>query len=481
MTNGKEIKNSEKPRKEEQLGRLKASSFRSSIIGPYAHEEGQSTVASGQAAHSEGRETVAKGFASHAEGDFSLASGPAAHAEGYSLAKGSSSHSEGRDTMAEGNYSHAEGQETAAKAIRAHAEGGYTVASAEASHAEGSLSSAKGIASHTEGGTTIASGVASHAEGQRTNAEGLAAHAEGEATIASKEASHAEGEGTQALSIASHAEGKDTTANFIYSHAEGLNTTASGLASHAEGFGTKANGFFSHAEGRGTSTNNLSGAHIMGNFGNATDSLSWHLANGTNNTNQSLAAKILNNGTGIADNGWVTGNADYAEMFETVDEQLIDVGYFVTFDGESDKIRKANATDDYILGIVSANPAILADSGELRWKNKYVTDRWGKIQYHEAVIPAETDKDGNLTIPEHTEIQPILNPDWDHTREYIPRSMRTEWAAIGLLGKLPVRDDGTCKPGKYCIPNDEGIATYSNKGYRVMKRTGPNQIWVLIK
>ncbi|MGM0879291.1 MAG: peptidase G2 autoproteolytic cleavage domain-containing protein, partial [Bacillota bacterium] len=182
----------------------------------------------------------------------------------------------------------------------------------------------------------------------------------------------------------------------------------------------------------------------------------------------------------FVDGMFVPGGADYAEMFETTDGNPIDVGYFVTFDDESEKIRKATTTDDYILGIVSADPAVLADSRELRWKDKYVTDEWGRVQYHDIVIPAEKDKDGNVIMPERTEKQPILNPDWDHTREYIPRLERPEWVAVGLLGKLLVRDDGTCKVGGYCKPNVEGIATASNKGYRVMKRTGENQILVLL-
>ncbi|WP_101842724.1 SHOCT domain-containing protein [Halobacillus sp. Marseille-P3879] len=31
----------------------------------------------------------------------------------------------------------------------------------------------------------------------------------------------------------------------------------------------------------------------------------------------------------------------------------------------------------------------------------------------------------------------------------------------------------------YCRPNDEGIATHAERGYFVLKRTGPNQILVL--
>lgn len=36
---------------------------------------------------------------------------------------------------------------------------------------------------------------------------------------------------------------------------------------------------------------------------------------------------------------------------------------------------------------------------------------------------------------------------------YIPRSQRKEWAQIGLLGKIYVRDDGTCVVGGKCDCN----------------------------
>ena len=49
-----------------------------------------------------------------------------------------------------------------------------------------------------------------------------------------------------------------------------------------------------------------------------------------------------------------------------------------------------------------------------------------------------------------------------------------------MLGKLLVRDDGTCQVNGYCKPNNEGIATAADHGYRVMKRTGPNQVLVLL-
>ena len=35
--------------------------------------------------------------------------------------------------------------------------------------------------------------------------------------------------------------------------------------------------------------------------------------------------------------------------------------------------------------------------------------------------------------------QPKINPEYDETKEYIPRSERPEWCCVGLLGQLPLR------------------------------------------
>lgn len=364
------------------------------------------------------------------------------------------------------NRAHTEGCNTIARGTCSHAEGAGTIANQLSSHAEGNQTTANGESSHAEGAGTQANKLASHAEGIQTTAEGVASHAEGEGTIASGEASHVEGVSSRASANASHAEGLGTTASGDYSHAEGLLTTASG--------------HYSHAEGLYTSTNNHFGSHIMGQFGDACANLSWFMANGSNLSTKSISAAIFNNGNAHF-NSTTTPLCDFAEMFETFDGEPIDVGYFVTFDGDSDKIRKATANDDYILGIISATPAIIAGTSEFAWSNKYVMDQWGRVQYHDVTVPAVMDKDGRVIIPERIESQPVLNPEWKKTREYIPRSKRPEWVAVGLLGQLLVRDDGTSKAGSYCKSNNEGIATAFNTGYRVIKRTGPNQVLVLLK
>lgn len=138
----------------------------------------------------------------------------------------------------------------------------------------------------------------------------------------------------------------------------------------------------------------------------------------------------------------------------------------MTIDGASKKIRKADASDTYILGIVSATAGIIGDTGELRWKNKYITDKWGRIQYHEVTVPERIDEKCNVLVQAHTETHPILNPQWDANREYVSRLKRPEWVAVGLLGKLLLRDDGICQVGGYCHPMDGGVTTASQDGYR---------------
>lgn len=342
-----------------------------------------------------------------------------------------------------------------------------------ASHAEGQGTRTETDNAHAEGLNTTASGDASHAEGIGNTASGRAAHVEGCASdifgdfpnIANGDSSHAEGLGTEASGAAAHA--------------EGFQTVASGDDSHAEGFATEASGDNSHAEGLSNNTAGFANSHIMGRYGDANEANSWFIGNGTSNMAKGLGAKW----SGLTFDMFVDGMylspaADYAEMFETVDGNLIDVGYFVTTKGK--KIRKATASDRFILGITSATPSLLGNSAGLNWQGKYVTDEWGRKKYHEVEIPAIKDNEGNVIVPERKEMQVIINPTWNPNEKYIPRTERPEWVAVGLIGQVLVRDDNTCEVDSYCMPNDQGIATKASQGYRVLERTGPNQILVLL-
>jgi hypothetical protein len=386
----------------------------------------------------------------------------------------------GADTVASGDNSFAQGIRATASGGVSFAEGYDTQSTAFAAHAEGNTSVASGESSHAEGGST-SSGFYAHAEGLATAASGEAGHSEGNRTVASGEAAHAEGFGTTASGLYAHAEGIETTASGEGTHAEGIITTASGLTAHAEGWSTSASGFASHAEGFFTSDNSLNGVHIMGSRGNADTPFSWFLGNGGVFSPPSLAAKILYNGNAYIDVAWHGGGADYAEMYETESGTAIEPGYFVTFAGAGEKIRLAQAYDEYVLGVTSRTPGFVAGAGELRWKNKYKLDEWGGIVYEDAAVPDLTDKQGNVIVPAHVERQPVLDPTFDLSRTYVPREDRPEWVKVALLGAVRVRDDGSLIPGGYCAPGMGGIATAAHTGYRVLRRTGQNQALILFR
>ncbi|MEY8236050.1 peptidase G2 autoproteolytic cleavage domain-containing protein [Lachnospiraceae bacterium 66-29] len=62
---------------------------------------------------------------------------------------------------------------------------------------------------------------------------------------------------------------------------------------------------------------------------------------------------------------------------------------------------------------------------------------------------------------------------------------RREWDYVGMLGVLPVRNDGTCQPGQFCKCGKDGIATLTKvRGfdtYMVLERISENIVSVILK
>lgn len=92
------------------------------------------------------------------------------------------------------------------------------------------------------------------------------------------------------------------------------------------------------------------------------------------------------------------------------------------------------------------------------------------------------DEDGNLVYECKRR---KLNPDYDSTQKYVSRFDRPEWAAVGMLGVLPVIQDGTCEVNGYCCCNENGIATACDRNtigsYRVIKKISDRVIRVVFK
>ena len=492
-----------------------------STVGSYSHAEGYNTVASGDDSHAEGRETYATGYYSHAEGCSSIAKGSYSHAEGLNtLAKGSYSHAEGYATNSFGDGSHAEGYYTTAtgSSTACHAEGHQTLAGGRYSHAEGFSSRATGKSSHAEGHNTQASGDYSHAEGYNTTAKGSYSHAEGNCTTASYNA-HAEGYYTNADDLSAHAEGAYSIAGSAYSHAEGYYCSACGSSgendggnehagAHAGGNRSTAGGLGSFAHGnyvvaksnqlvighynkRGSSWKNEYGWYSGINSGTGT-STAFLIGNGTSSS-RSNAMRADYNGKLWCLQAYSATGADYAELFEWEDGNKNNEdrrGYFVTLDGIN--IKKATSTDDYILGVISAAPTVIGN-GDDEWSGRFLRDKFGsfitvKEQEEKIVTDNYIDENGDMQTSERVVTYEYEhykeNPEYDPNREYVDRIHRPEWDAVGMMGVLIVRQDGTAIVNKYVCSNDEGIATLCEKkecSYRVVEVIDNETIKILIK
>jgi hypothetical protein len=184
--------------------------------------------------------------------------------------------------------------------------------------------------------------------------------------------------------------------------------------------------------------------------------------------------------------------ADFAEMFEWEDGNPTNEdrrGKTVIFDEVTGKIRLA--TDgDIPFGAVSPHPSIVGNGFEEEWSGKYLRNIWGDYEtqnftIYKYEIPELNqqgepilDDDNNIVyikqevyshlidnsdsfeFPEdaiNTEISTadengilheawVINPNYDPTLEYIPRSKRKEWAAIGILGQLLIFKDQPTAP-----------------------------------
>lgn len=514
--------------------------------GANSHAEGYKTTSSADYSHAEGYNATASGEGAHAEGSWCVASGDPSHAEGQStVASGWGSHSEGRATMSFGVASHSEGY-SAEVVINELTENSnsqtiinlwetkkFGLATGQGAHSEGVNTLSFGNGSHSEGRRTWAM-ECSHAEGTDTIAYGGYSHAEGDSTLGYGYASHAEGSGGGSIitvtgsANATQYTVNDTTSikvgrviryknNFALITAvngttitvnETLSSTAlnsasaevfllvsSGVASHAEGSETIASGNYSHASGYSTIA--LDNQFVIGHYnststgaaatssgvgtGSTTNQSLFVIGNGTSSSGAN-AFRVNQYGKAYCKTSYSSSGADYAEYFEWEDLNLYKEdrrGYFVTLDGEKIKIAQPG---DYILGIISALPAIIGN-GDEDWMNRYVYDEFGSFVYEEyeyetPILDKETQE---VKMIKQTGIKHKENPNYDPTIIYTPREERPEWDAVGMIGVLAVRDDGTCKVNSYCQVAEGGIATSSENGYRVIKRINDHVIKIVFK
>nr|DAD56979.1 MAG TPA: Peptidase [Bacteriophage sp.] len=282
--------------------------------------------------------------------------------------------------------------------------------------------------------------------------------------------------------------GQNSFTNGDTSQATGNNSFASGDHPVSDGANSQSLGCYAVAKANQCAIGhfNSSSSDDSSNYG--TTGTAFYIGNGTMYT-RSNAFRVSYDGTPYSKAGLNTTGADYAEFFEWEDgnENNEDRrGYFVTLDGKY--IRIANE-GDWILGIVSGFPAIIGN-GDEEWKGRYVFDDFGcpvieEFEYEEEVPEVITNSEGEEEVitkrVKKTGTKWKEVPEYDPERPYVQRSERQEWSAVGMLGVLSVRDDGTCKVNGFCKLTDGGIATDSETGYRVVKRVTDNIVEVIFK
>ena len=329
--------------------------------------------------------------------------------------------------------------------------------------------------------------------------------------IASDSCSFSQGEGCTASGMRSFASGYNSKATGDYSQAFGNACESSSTSAFSSGASCKSTGYQAFSVGSrntasgenafasGYNNTSLKNQFVSGHYNDSTIAVANELSgagtgtafvigNGTSSA-KSNAFRVQSDGVTYAKGAYNATGADYAEYFEWSDQNVDNEdrrGYFVTFDEEQpNKIRKANSTDVYILGVVSGNPCILGNSDE-DYLGKYVFDEFGSIVYEDIkekikYVDEETGKTKTKTV---TVKQYKPNPNYDPTKQYVHRSERPEWSAIGMIGVLSVVDDGTCEVGGYCTCSDNGIATKaepSRFNYKVIERVSDNIIKAVIK
>lgn len=265
-----------------------------------------------------------------------------------------------------------------------------------------------------------------------------------------------------------------------------------GYRGAAFGYGACANNQNAFAIGDHTEANSAT-QFVCGKYNIIDDATTYAVIVGNGEGDRSNAHTLDWSGNAVFAGTVSNSGADYAEYFEWLDGNTDNddrVGFIVTLEG--DKIKKANDGDD-MLGIISGTMTVLGDDAEWYWHGRYLKDEFGRIQYHyvdEDVIECQRfeNEDGTIewrdvVVGKKQVLCPIVNPKYDATETYVSRKDRKEWDAVGMLGKLYVRDDGTCKVNGYAKCGNCGIATAADciTNMRVLQRVNDNIIRVLLK
>lgn len=176
-----------------------------------------------------------------------------------------------------------------------------------------------------------------------------------------------------------------------------------------------------------------SGSHVKIQNTNAAGS-GYNFLECVADSDGSPATKFQVRGDGqVQVNGVEVHAADYADMFEWSDgnpEAEDRIGLSVVLDDGGVLPATVRDDPDDIVGVVSGTACMIGNSAWGAWDNKFLKDDFGRVVME--------------TVDEKA--TPILNPEYDEAREYHARMARSEWAVIGLTGRIHLRKGSPTHP-----------------------------------
>lgn len=135
----------------------------------------------------------------------------------------------------------------------------------------------------------------------------------------------------------------------------------------------------------------------------------------------------------------------FAEMFENLSGE-IPHGRLLQL--ENGKVRLArNGETGFMISRPYESAAFVAGNPYHDWHKKYLVDHFGQTI-------TETDPETGIMTKK-------LNPEYDPTKQYVPRSQRPEWTTCEKLGIVVVEYTGKISVGDYLISAADGVAKRS--------------------
>lgn len=147
----------------------------------------------------------------------------------------------------------------------------------------------------------------------------------------------------------------------------------------------------------------------------------------------------------------------YTEMYEWSNVSDNKFGLFVQFDKRNPNKIKPYTGDGILVGVSTICSVLESDNPD-NWRFAYMTNETGEFY-----LKKETLAVGIKEYDQNEEISFIRTQPWSHyvkvntdkfnaNQKYIKRTDRIEWVRVNMLGKVIVRDNGKCLPGKFCEP-----------------------------